>query len=209
MKIEELSLAFTPEGPVVHQKVGDKIVVGYKAHDGSCDFDHNDWVIYAARRSATWRELSNFREALGLDSEYKRDLSVVPNKYAVQLDVYSHGCFIYSISGEGVQCQFDTAKGGAVWVPNDDLVVHLESMNNGFGALVEDLHEICRGCLQDYNAWNNGETYGVCVDTFDAAGVRVEEDAVWGFVGSSHADECLQQDYFNPAVAKLERELAA
>jgi hypothetical protein len=39
---------------------------------------------------------------------------------AVSLDVYEHSGVMYSVSGHGMQCQFDTAQSGAVWVPEDE-----------------------------------------------------------------------------------------
>lgn len=43
----------------------------------------------------------------------------IGDKHVVSLDVYEHSGVSYSISGSGMQCRFDTAKGGAVWVPDD------------------------------------------------------------------------------------------
>ncbi len=43
----------------------------------------------------------------------------IGDKFAVLLDVYEHGGISYSVSGGGMQCAFDTARGGAVWVPSD------------------------------------------------------------------------------------------
>lgn len=48
-----------------------------------------------------------------------RESGLYGNAWAVSLDVYEHGGVAYSVSGEGMQCQFDTARGGAVWVPDD------------------------------------------------------------------------------------------
>lgn len=42
----------------------------------------------------------------------------VGNPFAVILDIYEHGLTRYSVSGEGYQCNFDTASSGAVWVPD-------------------------------------------------------------------------------------------
>ncbi len=44
----------------------------------------------------------------------------IGDKHAVSLDVYEHGLVSYSVSGSGTQCQWDTAKGGAVWVPSEE-----------------------------------------------------------------------------------------
>lgn len=43
----------------------------------------------------------------------------IGDKHAVSLDVYEHSMVRYSVSGGGPQCQWDTAQGGAVWVPSD------------------------------------------------------------------------------------------
>lgn len=37
----------------------------------------------------------------------------------VSLDCYQHGGTSWSVSGQGMQCQFDTARGAGVWVPDD------------------------------------------------------------------------------------------
>lgn len=51
----------------------------------------------------------------------------IGNKYAVSLDVYEHGGIAFSVSGHGMQCQFDTARGGAVWVPDKYAEEEIES----------------------------------------------------------------------------------
>lgn len=47
-----------------------------------------------------------------------RNNGTIGDKHAVLLDVYEHSGISYSLSGEGMQCQWDTARGGAVWVPD-------------------------------------------------------------------------------------------
>jgi hypothetical protein len=51
--------------------------------------------------------------------EEGRKNGTIGNPYAVMLDVYEHGGIAYSLSGQGMQCQWDTASGGACWVPDD------------------------------------------------------------------------------------------
>lgn len=41
------------------------------------------------------------------------------NPDAVVLDVYDHSGQVWSLSGQGMQCQWDTARGGGVWVPDE------------------------------------------------------------------------------------------
>jgi hypothetical protein len=75
--------------------------------------------IYTAHRHAGRDEHRKMQEALGLDEDWNARPKQRPNKYAVVLDVYDHGGQVYSISGEGMQCRFDTTRGAAVWVPDD------------------------------------------------------------------------------------------
>lgn len=51
--------------------------------------------------------------------EAGRTDGTVGNKYVVMLDVYEHSMVKYSLTGKGPQCQWDTARGGAVWIPDD------------------------------------------------------------------------------------------
>jgi hypothetical protein len=41
----------------------------------------------------------------------------VGNPFVVVLDIYKHSGTTYSVSGEGMNCGFDTARSAAVWVP--------------------------------------------------------------------------------------------
>jgi hypothetical protein len=48
-----------------------------------------------------------------------RDAGKIGDPDAVVLDCYEHGGVAWSVSGEGMNCPFDTAQGGGVWVPDD------------------------------------------------------------------------------------------
>lgn len=198
-----MKLSFTPVGVVVEKEMPAGKLVGYITYDHEARLMDDSYKIYTAKRGASSAYLEGFRSALGLDSDYQRDESITPNRWAVKLDVYEHSGSSYSISGEGQQCRWDTAKGGAVWVPGDDLVIHLAGMNGGFGATTEQVFEACRDCLNEYNDFINGENYGVCIDTLDTKGNVVESDQCWGFIGRKHAEESMKADYFEPTVSHL------
>jgi hypothetical protein len=117
----------------------------------------NNFKIFTARRSVSKEELASYRKALGLKLDGKVDPKRTKNPYAFKLDVYQHGCIVYSLSGEGVQCQFDTAKGVAVFVPKKSLINSFKKMNDGLGATINDIKEVCRQCLNQYNDQINGE----------------------------------------------------
>jgi len=45
----------------------------------------------------------------------------------VVLDIYKHGNVAYSVSGTGRNCQFDTSRGAAVWVPDQYAIDNIRS----------------------------------------------------------------------------------
>lgn len=48
-----------------------------------------------------------------------RNAGKIGDPDAVVLDCYEHSGVAWSVSGEGMQCRFDTANGAGVWVPDD------------------------------------------------------------------------------------------
>ena len=50
--------------------------------------------------------------------EAAKDAGDVGNPLAIKLDIYEHSGVSYSISGEGMQCRWDTSRCAAVWVPD-------------------------------------------------------------------------------------------
>lgn len=51
--------------------------------------------------------------------EAARSTGALGNRDSVMLDCYEHGGQVWSVSGSGMQCQWDTARGAGVWVPDD------------------------------------------------------------------------------------------
>lgn len=105
-----------PDGSFTLVKIhGDLEGMGFEQGEGSGVFQHvmenieeidlEDYFDFDAIRKALW--------------EKGRADGTIGNKYAISLDVYEHSGISYSLSGGGMQCRFDTARGGALWVPND------------------------------------------------------------------------------------------
>ena len=66
--------------------------------------------------------------------------------------------------------------------------------------LAEEAERYCRGVLDEYNAWVNGEVYGIVVYVVDrVTGRRVEDrdEEVWGYVGSEYAEQTLEYTLLN------------
>lgn len=198
----EVTLPFEPAGAMGYKEplvrvTDDQIILGYLVDDSDCanpleDCDGMGHIYEARRNGPTLRQYEEAR-ALGDYSDCK------PNPYAVLLDVYEHGGIAYSLSGAGLQCRFDTARGGAVWVPDACLIEDIES--NASDAERLDRARLCaKQAAEMYTSWRNGDCYGVVVVTYDKDGEEIEQVACWGFVGADHAYESLKSVYF-PAEA--------
>lgn len=76
---------------------------GTESPDGNSSID--DFSFSEDAKLKAWREL--------------RSAGEIGDQDAVVLDVYEHGGQHWSLSGGGMQCRFDTAKGAGVWVPDN------------------------------------------------------------------------------------------
>ena len=87
------------------------------------------------------------------------------------LSCYQHSGVVWSLKGSGPQCQFDTAQvAGILFVPRVR------------GENLEKRAERARDFLKTYNAWCNGEVYGL-VAKRDGEVI----DSLWGFYGYDDA----------------------
>ena len=175
----------------------------------------------------------------------------VGSPFAVSLDIYEHGGVAYSVSGGGMQCQWDTSRGGAVWVPDEDALDNIRSSvlselgigqirwfgacgsetdplharysldgenwigegmgwkwreaqnrmieacatkidQKKFNSMMYDLAvTYCKGVLDDYNNWANGNVYGaICyvIDRETGQVVDGDDSECWGILGSEAAE---------------------
>lgn len=122
---------------------------------------------------------------------------------AVLLDCYDHGGQVWSISGGGMQCRWDTARGAGVWVPE-----YLEAQLDGDEKAGKDraaqARTYCRQFLDQYNDISSGQVFGVVVEWFDEQGESIDNDSCWGHVGSDWAEESLKET-FDAVCARLQR----
>lgn len=69
------------------------------------------------------KNIWDFEEATARASEsaYEelKEAGKIGDPDVVMLDCYQHSGIAWSVSGEGMQCRFDTANGAGVWVPDD------------------------------------------------------------------------------------------
>jgi len=156
--------------------------------------DYDLWISSKIKKS--WMSWQTLREE---QWRIATAAGTIGNPYAVTLDCYEHGRQVWSVTGCGTQCAFDTATGVGVWVPDDGLTEDLNALRvtNGLDASRTKAKEFARQCLQVYNAWLSGDCYGVATDVFevDARGIakRSYGDSVWGYMGTEAARSGMQE----------------
>ena len=160
---------------------------------GQLPYHRETWLTEKVRALVTWDSL--------LDEAWQlaRLSGQVGDPHTVMLDCYEHGGQVWSVTGSGPQCLFDTARGAGVWVPDQCLREELDSIktNEGIDAARTKAVEFARQALGSYNAWLAGDCYGVAVDVFSIEGdclKLIDESAVWGYVGRKLAEESLSEE---------------
>lgn len=114
------------------------------------------------------------------------------DKDAVLLDIYDHSGVTLSVSGDGMQCRWDTSRGEAVWVPDKYLREELEKIADPKERRTRAVEYAAQAC-ETYTSWANGDCYGVVVQVHELDGTFVEQDACWGYIGSEDAKESLAE----------------
>jgi len=99
-----------------------------------------DEAYFKRRAAKLWRETGGeylYGEDCIDDFDFTTDVRIelwnelrseglIGDRDAVVLDCYDHGGQVWSITGQGMQCQWDTATGAGVWVPDDDAREEIE-----------------------------------------------------------------------------------
>lgn len=168
-------------------------------------------VAWMGDVSEAWQEKLSPLVDLVSDAEIEAawqramDKGTLGERYAVKVDIYEHSGISYSVSGEGMQCRWDTTRAGAVWVPNELALENIQSRAQTLfdteGGDLEELtqrvaRDYCRGVLEEYTDWCNGNCYGVVLYAIDRqTGERVPDldFEAWGFIGSQYAEENLDE----------------
>ena len=103
-------------------------------------------------------------QALSFDSEFgelEEELAnLEPTHYIFHIDCYEHSGISFSLSGKGMQCKFDTARG--VWiitVPKSYTYDYSKTEKRTIEYTEQQANEMAQSTLDEYNAYINGEVY--------------------------------------------------
>lgn len=117
----------------------------------------------------------------------------------VCLDVYSHSGETWSFTGQGTQCQWDTATVAGCLLPSDSMREMLDELAKTDSRDMQVLaRENARDYLKGFNLVNQGEIYqivGELVETATGQEIAndVFPDTLGGYLGVDHAQECFDE----------------
>lgn len=185
--------------------------------DGECEFDREDGendVDFIKRGLMTDARYHDW-ECVIHDDIYREVLTQMwsepdffPGDQDAQLlAVYSHSGEYWSLSGQGMQCQWDTSNAAGVWIPDADLRTYLEKFKNPKERKAK-ARTYAQQFLNTFNEINSGQVFGCVVETFDEDGDSVDEDSRWGFIGRDYAEESLKSEFFDPTCKAVDEQYA-
>ena len=116
------------------------------------------------------------------------------------LDIYSHSGEEWSFTGQGTQCEWDTAHGAGALLPSDSMRELLEELAKTDSREMRVLvRENAKDYLEGFNLINQDEVYqivGELVET--ASGCEIDNNAfpnyIGGFLGIEQAQECFDEE---------------
>ena len=189
----DYEIDFEPVSDVLKARVGDKVVISYLAYDDSSR-DIDDLMGEGCGELISFHRDNQRNHGRGF-----RELEENPD--AVSLDCYSHSGEHWSLSGQGMQCQWDTARGAGVFVPSEDMSEELAKLEPN-----ERRHkarEWAQSFLDTYNNIIGGQVFGCVTQVFDEDGDEADSDSCWGFIGSDYAEQALKEEFFDPMCSSV------
>jgi len=102
-----------------------------------------------------------------------RDLGLIGEKLGVVLDVYIHSGESWSVSGEGMNCRWDTSRGAGIWVP--DSCARDEIERRGAVYAFGKIDEMIVGGVQSYIVRTNDCSVNAKFDQWGNAFAYLEE----------------------------------
>lgn len=132
-------------------------------------------------------ELKEFRSEQTRDAFIAEQKALVGSDHVFIVDKYDHSGTHYSLADtvNYPDRKFDVAPSNVLVVPAD--------------VPSERAEDYAEGCLSERNAVNAGEVYGVVTQQWDAHGVELESEAVWGHIGDDYAEEAAKENFTSAA----------
>ena len=170
-----------------------------EAYVGKClraDCNDNDWynVTYSDDLEAVLCEMWSEPEFFPGDKD------------ARLLACYDHGGQVWSLSGGGMQCRWDTSNSAGVWVPDEYLRKQLDDDESEGKDRADQARTYCEQFLDTYNDIISGNVFGCVAEWFDEDGTSIDHYSCWGFIGDDYAKEALKSEFFDPTCERLAKQ---
>lgn len=130
-------------------------------------------AAYWTRLPTDTQEALSALEEIFCESVAEEAWSLVENKafsLSIPLDIYSHGGDSYSISGEGMNCRWDSSRAAAVWVPCQDAIDNIRS-----------------AAIAELNSSAKVQWFGACGSPTDPLHARYSIDGGVTWIGDGYA----------------------
>jgi hypothetical protein len=150
------------------------LTIGYD-HDTESPCDYDGWKLYSFHpRHKREKDQEEFK-TIGMRRKFSVGLAFV-------LDLYEHSGSAWSLSGSGMQCQWDTSRGAGVLI--------WEGKPGDIGAKTyDDRAADATRFLETYNEWANGQCYWFSIDDGDGNPI----DSCGGFIGLDSLREAINE----------------
>ena len=193
--VEDFDLSLEPiEDTISIKKTAKGFEVRYLHYDlySENPFDNSEGNgIFYHWKEMGKEELEKYCELLGYDIETREKIGK-ENPDAIKIDKYEHSGISYSVSGEGMNCRWDTSSAWAVWYPDNVLLDELKGLKGI--ARRKKCIEYARQACELFNQWANGDCYCIVKETFDKNKEQIEQDNVGGYFGYEEALKALKTD---------------
>jgi hypothetical protein len=137
-------------------------------------------------------QLEKYCELLGYDIDTREKIKE-DNSLAVRIDKYDHSGISYSVSGEGMQCRWDTSSAWAVWNPNECALEDIKRFKTKKTQRARAV-ELARQACKLLNQLANGEVYCIVKEVYDKNKKQIDYDVIGGYYGYDSAKEALKTD---------------
>lgn len=142
-------------------------------------FELSDWEFVSFNtRHSSFKHPENYKN-IGIQTKIKAGTAFV-------LDYFEHGTCIWSLSGNGPQCEWDQSRhaGLLIW----------KGKPKDLGNTVAMRREAAKKMLEVYTEWCNGQCFWYNAETKDGEDIS----SCGGFIGDDHLFEHLKSEVLEP-----------
>lgn len=137
-------------------------------------------------------QLKKYCELLGYDIDTREKIRE-DCLLAVRIDKFEHSGIVYSVTGEGYQCRWDTSHSWAVWYPNEILLEDIYRFKTKKTQRKRAI-ELARQSCEVFNQWASGDVYVIVKETYNKNKKQIDYDCICEYFGYEDSLKALKTD---------------